>query len=265
MKTALTIAGSDPTSGAGAQLDIRVFQSIGVHGLSVLTSITAQNTIAVKSIYPVEPEAVREQLEVLFEDVGVEALKTGMLYSSSIVEVVSWALEKYGTKKVVVDPVMVSSSGMPLVEDGTIEKMMQVLFPLTTIITPNIYEASLLSGINIEGIDALYDAAEKIKSLGPEVVIITGGHFSPASIAPSGGGRDTVIDLYYDGTEFHRIESERLAGEYHGTGCAFSSALTAYLALGKSALEATRKANEFTVDALRKAYHIGSGMGMLRV
>lgn len=265
MKTALTIAGSDPTSGAGAQLDIKVFQRIGAHGLSVLTSITAQNTIAVKSIYPVEPDAVRAQLEVLFEDVGVDALKTGMLYSSSIVEVVSGALEKYGTKKVVVDPVMVSSSGMPLIEEGTIEKMMQVLFPLTTIITPNIYEASLLSGINIEGIDALYNAAEKIKTLGPEVVIITGGHFSATGLVLSKNKRETVIDLYYDGSEFHRFESERLAGEYHGTGCAFSSALTAYLALGNSALEASRKAKEFTVDALGKAYHIGSGMGMLRV
>ncbi len=261
MKTALTIAGSDPTSGAGAQLDIRVFQRIGVHGLSVLTSITAQNTVAVKSIYPVEPDAVREQLEVLLEDVRVEALKTGMLYSSSIVAVVSGTLKKYGIKKVVVDPVMVSSSGKPLLKEGTVEKMIKVLFPLTTIITPNIYEASLLSGINIEGIDALHDAAGKIKSLGPEVVIITGGHFS----APSRERRDTVTDLYYDGTEFHRIESERLTGEYHGTGCAFSSALTAYLALGKSALEASRKAKEFTVDALKKAYHIGSGMGILRV
>ncbi|GMT47028.1 MAG: hydroxymethylpyrimidine/phosphomethylpyrimidine kinase [bacterium] len=262
MKTALTIAGSDPTSGAGAQLDIKVFHRIGVHGLSVLTSITAQNTIAVKSIYTVESDAVREQLEVLLEDVGVDAVKTGMLYSSSIVEEVSVTLKKYGMKKVVVDPVMVSSSGMPLVEEGTVEKMMQVLFPLTTIITPNIYEASLLSGINIEGIDSLYEAAGKIKALGPEIVIITGGHFSATGISPSKDKTDVVIDLYYDGMEFHRIESERLAGEYHGTGCAFTSALTAYLALGNSALEASRKAKEFVVDALKKAYHIGSGMGI---
>jgi hydroxymethylpyrimidine/phosphomethylpyrimidine kinase len=265
MKTALTIAGSDPTSGAGTQLDIKVFHRIGVHGLSVLTSITAQNTAAVKSIYPVEPDAVRGQLEVLLEDVGVDALKTGMLYSSSIVEVVSGALKKYGIKKVVVDPVMVSSSGMSLVEEGTVEKMIEVLFPLTTIITPNIYEASILSGINIEGFETLYEAAGKIKALGPEIVIITGGHFSATGISPSKDNTDTVIDLYYNGIEFHRIESERLAGEYHGTGCAFSSALTAYLALGNSSLEASRKAKEFTVDVLRNAYHIGSGMGMLRV
>jgi len=160
---------------------------------------------------------------------------------------------------------MVSSSGKPLIEEGTVEKMMQVLFPLITIITPNIYEASLLSGINIEGIDSLYEAAGKIKSLGPQIVIITGGHFSATGISPSKDKTDVVIDFYYDGTEFHRIESERLAGEYHGTGCAFTSALTAYLALGNSALESSRKAKEFVVDALGKAYHIGSGMGMLRV
>ncbi|MEC4685899.1 MAG: bifunctional hydroxymethylpyrimidine kinase/phosphomethylpyrimidine kinase [Nitrospirota bacterium] len=265
MKTALTIAGSDPTSGAGAQLDIKVFQRIGVHGLSVLTSITAQNSAAVKSIHPVEPHAVKEQLAVLLEDVRVDALKTGMLYSSSIVEVVSGILKKYGIKKVVVDPVMVSSSGMPLVEEGTVEKMMEILFPLTTIITPNIYEASLLSGINIEGFDALYEAAGKIKDIGPEIVIITGGHFSATEHATSRGSRDAVVDLYYDGSEFHRIESERFAGEYHGTGCAFTSALTAYLALGNSALEASRTAKKFTVDAIRNAYYIGSGMRMLRV
>lgn len=265
MKTALTIAGSDPTSGAGAQLDIKVFHRIGVHGLSVLTSITAQNTAAVKSIHPVEPDAVREQLEVLLEDVGVDALKTGMLYSGSIVEVVSGIVKKYGMKRVVVDPVMVSSSGMPLVEEGTVEKMIQVLFPLITIITPNIHEAALLSGVNIEGIDSLYEAAGRIKSLGPQIVIITGGHFSAAGISPSEDEADVVIDFYYDGMEFHRLESERFAGEYHGTGCAFTSALTSYLALGNPALEASRKAKEFVVDALGRAYHVGSGMGMLGI
>jgi len=265
MKTALTIAGSDPTCGAGAQLDIKVFQRIGVHGLAVITSITAQNTVAVRSIHPVDPGAVREQLDVLLEDVGVDALKTGMLYSRSTVEEVAETLVKNGLKKVVVDPVTVSSSGMPLVEEGTVEKMIDVLFPLTTVATPNIYEATLLSGINIDGLDTLYEAAMKIKSLGPETVIITGGHFSTPDVAPSEGKTDTVIDLYYNGTEFHRIESERLAGEYHGTGCAFTSALTAYLSLGDSALEASRKAKEFVAGALRRAFHIGGGMGILGV
>ncbi|NOZ25452.1 MAG: bifunctional hydroxymethylpyrimidine kinase/phosphomethylpyrimidine kinase [Nitrospirae bacterium] len=259
MKTALTIAGSDPTCGAGVQLDIKVFQRIGVHGLSVITSITSQNTVAVKSVHPVDTGTVVEQIEVLLEDIGVDALKTGMLYSRSTVEAVSAVLKSRGLSNVVVDPVMVSSSGMPLVEEGAADRMTEVLFPLTTVVTPNIYEASLLSGINIEDADTLYEAARRIKSLGPQAVVITGGHFP----APDGG--NTVVDLYYDGTEFHRFDSERIAGEYHGTGCAFTSALTAYLSLGVSAVEASRKAKEFVDSAVRRASHIGGGMGILGV
>ena len=263
MKTALTIAGSDPTGGAGVQLDIRVFHRFGVHGLSVITSITAQNTTGVRSIRPLEAAAVREQLAVLLEDVRVDALKTGMLYSPSVVEVIADAISGSGIGRVVVDPVTVSSSGTPLIEDATLERMTELLFPLTTVVTPNIYEASLLTGVNIERPEDLEEAAVKIKSLGAEAVIITGGHFPDLTGGHS--GTESAVDLYYDGGKFHRFESRLFKGQYHGTGCAFSSALTANLALGYSALESARRAKEHTTEAVRRAYRIGSGMGMLRV
>ncbi len=258
MKTALTIAGSDPTCGAGVQLDIKVFQRIGVHGLSVVTSITSQNTTGVKSVHPVDTGTVVEQLDVLIEDIRVDAIKTGMLYSSATVEAVSAVLKGAGLGNVVVDPVMASSSGMPLVEEGAVERMIEVLFPLATVVTPNIYEASLLSGMKIEDTDTLCEAAKKIKSFGPDAVVITGGHFPPS-------GDDTVVDLYHDGTDSIFFDSERIPGEYHGTGCAFTSALTAYLSMGEPPPVASRKAKEFVTAAVRKASKIGMGMGILGV
>jgi hydroxymethylpyrimidine/phosphomethylpyrimidine kinase len=276
MKTALTIAGSDPTGGAGIQLDIKVFHRIGVHALSVITSITAQNTEGVSQIYPLSAEMVKRQLESLFEDISVEALKTGMLYSNSVVEVVSETLRHVGARNIVVDPVTVSSTGVPLVEDGTIERMMDLLIPITTVVTPNIYEASLMTGIKIVDFDSLCDAAKKILALGPEVVIITGGHFAETAEESLGNGSEgntenitpepeIITDLYYDGRDFHRIEGERFHGIFHGTGCTFSSALTAYLAHDCSVLDATQRADEFVKESIRNSYRLGKGMGILRV
>ncbi len=259
MKTALTIAGSDPTSGAGAQLDIKVFHSIGIHGLSAITALTAQNTKGVFHVIEVKPSDLKKQIDPLLEDFTIEALKTGMLYSPETVELVKETIQRGRIKKVVVDPVTVSSSGAALVVEGTLERMMEKLLPLTTVITPNIYEASLLSGIHIETTDNLYEAATKIKSLGPEVVIITGGHLDIEA------KRRIAVDLYYDGESFHRIESEMYQGQYHGTGCAFSASLTAYLCVCESVLEATRRAKEFVSHAIRNAYFPGKGMGLLRV
>jgi hydroxymethylpyrimidine/phosphomethylpyrimidine kinase len=253
MKTALTIAGSDPTGGAGLQADLKVFKAFEVHGLSVVSAITAQDTQGVDSVYPVERIAFEKQLRTLLSDIKPDALKLGMLYSSYIVGVVSQIVNDYSLKNLVTDPVTVSSSGMSLVEDGTLDLMREKLFPLSRVITPNIYEASLLTGIMIEDRKDMEDTARALKGMGPEVVVITGGHL-----------QEIALDLYFDG-DFHSIEGEKIKGEYHGTGCAFSAAVTALLALGHSPLEAVRRSKEFISNAIKRAYHPGSGMGLLNL
>lgn len=253
MKTALTIAGSDPTGGAGLQADLKVFRFFGVHGLSVVSALTAQNTEGVDSIFPLEQDAFERQLTVLLSDIRPDALKTGMLHSSRSVESIAEKIVAYSLKDLIIDPVTISSSGMSLMDDGTLDVLKERLFPLARIITPNIYEASVLTGIMVETIDQMEEAARLLKKMGPDVVVITGGHLD--SIA---------LDLYYDG-EFYRVESEKLKGEYHGTGCAFSAALTALMALGHSPLEAVRGAKEFIDNSIKKAYHPGRGMGLLNI
>jgi hydroxymethylpyrimidine/phosphomethylpyrimidine kinase len=262
MKTALTIAGSDPTGGAGIQLDIKVFQTFDVHGLSAITAITAQNTASVKSINPVESNVVKHQIDVLLEDIRVDAVKIGMLYRKSVANAVSTVIRENELRNVVLDPIMIASSGATLIEEGLMERMVDVLFPLIRVITPNMHEASLISGIMIENLDDVYSVAEKIKSLGPEIVIITGGHHD---ILNSGMSRGMVTDFYYDGKNFFRIESKKHDGEYHGTGCAFSSALTALLACEKMPLDAARIATQFVSGSLNHAYSLGYGMRILGI
>ena len=254
MKSALTIAGSDPTGGAGLQADLKVFRAFGVHGFSVTTALTAQNTEGVSAIIPVDKGFFIGQLEVLLRDIRPDALKTGMLFSAWNVDVIADRIEEYSLKNLVVDPVTVSSTGVPLVEQETLEAIRELLFPLAKVITPNIYEASVLTGINIKDVEDMEEAAGSLKEMGPEVVIITGGHLE-----------ELALDLYYDGSDFHRMESVKSQGEYHGTGCAFSSAITASLALGHTALESARNAKEFINNAIRKAYHLGKGMGLLNL
>jgi hydroxymethylpyrimidine/phosphomethylpyrimidine kinase len=240
MKTALTIAGSDPTGGAGLQADLKVFRAFGVHGLAVVSAVTAQNTLGVESVLPIEKEFFEKQLHILLSDTKPEAVKLGMLYSTWAVELITSVIKEYSLKNLVIDPVTVSSSGRTLVADGTLDAVREKLFPLSKVITPNIYEASVLTG-----------AARILKNMGPEVVVITGGHLE-----------EIALDLYYDG-EFHDIEGKKIEGQYHGTGCAFSAAITASLAIGHISLESVRHAKEFINTAIRKAYHPGKGMGLL--
>lgn len=253
MKTVLTIAGSDPTGGAGLQADLKVFKSFGVHGLSVVSAITAQNSESVNSIFPVEKDSLEKQLRILLSDIRPDALKTGMLYSRWAVDTVADIIREYSLSSLVVDPVTVSSSGTSLVDNGTLDSIKEKLFPLSKVITPNIYEATVLTGIMIEDRNGMEEAAKVLKDMGPGVVVITGGHIE-----------EIALDLYYDG-EFHFIEGEKLKGGYHGTGCAFSAAVTALLALGHIPLESVRRAKEFINNAIRKAYHPGRGMGLLNL
>lgn len=251
MKTALTIAGSDPTGGAGLQADIRVFRAFGVHGLSVPSALTAQSTEGVDYIWPVEAPLFRRQLEVLLEDIRPDALKTGMLYTTGAVEETARAVSARSLPNLVVDPVAISSTGVSLIEEGALDALRERLFPLSRVITPNIYEAALLTGINTEAAD-MELAARRLREMGPEAVIVTGGHLE-----------GVAVDLYFDGAEVHRLEGEKAEGDYHGTGCAFSAAIAALLALGHTPLEAARGAKEFIQEAIRKAHAPGRGMRVL--
>ena len=254
MITALTIAGSDPSGGAGFQADLKTFQAIGVYGLSIPSVLTAQNTEGVYDIHELPSDLISHQLDVLLKDVKPDAVKTGMLYTSDTVSVVARMFKHYSLRNLVIDPVTVSSTGVQLIEERGLEVINNDLFPLAKVITPNIYEAGIFTGKEIENEKDMKEAALKLRESGPESVIITGGHLE---------GR--AIDVLFDGEEFFSIESERLEGEFHGTGCVFSAAITASLAMGYSAKEAFIKAKDFTYEAMKSAIPIGKGMKILNV
>ncbi|MBI5049879.1 MAG: bifunctional hydroxymethylpyrimidine kinase/phosphomethylpyrimidine kinase [Nitrospirae bacterium] len=254
MKIALSIAGSDPTGGAGFQADLKTFNSIGVYGISVPSVLTAQSTAGVSDIYEPPVEFFSAQLDSILRDVRPDALKTGMLYSLEIISVVAEKLRQYSLKNLVIDPVTVSSTGVSLVKNGALEAMRNYLFPLARVITPNIYEASVFTGININSENDMKDAAMRLSRSGAQTVIVTGGHL-----------QGTAIDVLWDGEEFLTLESERAEGEYHGTGCAFSSVITACLALGYDVRESAVKAKEFVWNAMRSAVSLGRGMKILNL
>lgn len=253
MKTALTVAGSDPTGGAGLQADLKVFRAFGIHGLAVVSAITAQNSEGVDSLLPVGKDFIERQLHVLLSDIRPHAIKLGMLYKTTTVEIVAEVFKKYSLNNLVIDPVTVSSSGTSLIEDGMLDVLKNALLPLSKVITPNIHEASVLTGMKIEDKKDMEDAVKELKEMGPKVVVITGGHLN-----------EKALDLYYDG-EFHILEGAKMKGEYHGTGCVFSAVITALLALDHSPLEAVRQAKEFLRNAMEKAYYPGRGMAFLRI
>jgi hydroxymethylpyrimidine/phosphomethylpyrimidine kinase len=266
MKTALTIAGADPTGGAGLQADIRVFNHFGVYGLSAVSALTAQNTYEVNAISKVDGKFLEEQLNTLISDIRPDAVKTGMLFSIEAVKAAAKIIKGYDLDNLVIDPVTISSTGRSLIENNGLNALKEELFPLSRVITPNIYEASVLSGIKIIDEKDMERAAVELKKLGPEIIIITGGHFEEVRSQKSEVRSDReTLDLIYDGKGFHYILGKRIKGEYHGTGCAFSAAITASLAKGISVLEAVRKAKEFIDIAIKNAHNIGKGMRLLRI
>lgn len=250
--TALTIAGSDPTGGAGFQADLRTFHSMGVYGLSIPAVLTAQNTEGVHCVHELAADFVSEQMDVLLQDIRPDAVKTGMLYTFDIIQVIAGKVAQYSLDKLVIDPVTVSSTGVRLVEEDGMDIIRKDLFPLAKVITPNIYEAGLFAGTKIENAEDMKEAAIKLKEMGPETVIITGGHL-----------KDKALDMLFDGEEFVFIENERLEGEFHGTGCVFSASLTAGLALAYDVREAFIKAKDFTYHAMRSGISLGRGMKLL--
>ncbi len=251
-KIALTIAGSDPSGGAGLQADLRTFKALGVYGLSIPSALTAQNTEEVYNIHELPPDFISEQIDILLSDIRPDALKTGMLYTTDIIQIIAKKINEYSLENLVIDPVTVSSTGVLLMEEGVLEAVKHYLFPLSKVITPNTYEASVLTGTEIKNEKDVKKTAVKLRDFGTEAVIITGGH-----------SEAKAVDLLFDGEEFLSLENEMLEGEYHGTGCVFSAVITACLARGCDIKEAFIKAKDFTFNAMKSAITVGKGMKIL--
>lgn len=252
VKQALTIAGSDSSGGAGIQADLATFHAHGVFGASVITAVTAQNTAEVRSAFDLPVELVREQLDAVLDDLEIAAAKTGMLSSSAIVETVAEVLDARGFKNLVVDPVMVSKSGHRLLQDGAVEALTSRLIPMARVVTPNLHEAALLAGINIASPDDMKRAAERIGTLGARTVVVKGGH-APFALAVDvvWNAESGIEELHPDRPVFER--------SVHGTGCTFSAAIAARLALGEDVRTAIRKAKRYITRVIAHAPAVGHG------
>ncbi len=253
MITVLTVAGSDPSGGAGIQQDLKVFRSFRTYGLSVVASLTAQNASGVTDVMAVPAKFVAKQIEAVVADIVPGAVKTGMLYSEENVVAVAAAIARYSLQNVVVDPVVCSSTGISLCTKDVPRAMKKKLLPLCRVVTPNLHEASLLSGIRIETLKDMEMAAARLAELGAGNVVITGGHLE-----------GSATDLVYDG-RFHYLKGRKFSGEYHGTGCTFSAALASLLAKGESVGNAAMKAKKFMGVAFGKTFSTGSGMRLFNI
>jgi hydroxymethylpyrimidine/phosphomethylpyrimidine kinase len=255
-KTVLTIAGSDSSGGAGIQADLKTFSACGCYGMSVITAITAQNTQGVRDIYPVELSNIEKQIDAVLEDISVDAVKVGMLHSSEIIQLVADKVKQYSIKNLVIDPVMIATSGDKLLQDEAIEALKTELLPLSDVITPNIPEASILIGCKISSQDELPDAARKLSFGGKVSVMLKAGHLSD----------DELTDVLYDAAndKITLLKSQRINSvNTHGTGCTLSSAIASWLALGSSLQTAVEKGKTFIDNAIKagKDYQIGHGHG----
>lgn len=253
MFKALTIAGSDSGGGAGIQADLKTFQELDVFGMTAITAVTAQNTLGVHGVQAIPKEMIGLQIDSVAQDLGVDALKTGMLFSSEIIKSVAEKIRQYGWGKVVVDPVMIAKGGAPLLQQEAITAVKEYLLPYAFIITPNIPEAEELTGVSIQTEADKIEAAKKLISFGVKNVIIKGGHDQD---------RNESIDLLFDGKDSYTFTSYRIPTKNtHGTGCTFSAAITASLAKGLSVYEAVSIAKRFITAAIEEDLKLGSGHG----
>jgi hydroxymethylpyrimidine/phosphomethylpyrimidine kinase len=252
LKQVLTIAGSDSGGGAGIQADLKAMSANGVFGMSVITAITAQNTRAVTAAYDLPIALIEAQIDAIFEDFEVSAVKTGMLSSTDIVRTVARKLRPLSVENLVVDPVMISKSGYDLLQPDAIESVKHDLIPLARLVTPNLPEAERLTGRPIRTADEARGAARAIHELGPGAVLIKGGHRLD----------EPATDILFDGSEFTILRGEYIeTSNTHGTGCTYASAIAAQLALGKSLADAVRTAKSYITEAIRHALAIGHGHG----
>jgi hydroxymethylpyrimidine/phosphomethylpyrimidine kinase len=252
MRVALTIAGSDSSGGAGIQADLKTFQAHGVFGTSAITAVTVQNTQRVAAVQELEPAIVRDQILCLFDDMSIHAVKIGMVSSTGLIEAVAEALGQVARPPVVLDPVMISKSGYPLLAPEARQAMIARLFPLAEVVTPNNHEAQVLVGRPIATVAEMRAAAIEIRRLGAAKVVVKGGHLGDAA----------ATDVIYDGRDFRELSRQRIDSRHtHGTGCTFSSAVAANLALGKDFFEAVDQAKQYITEAIARAPRIGRGYG----
>ncbi len=251
MKRVLTVAGSDSGGGAGIQADLKAITLLGGFGMSVITALTAQNTLGVHGIHEIPPSFVEKQMEVVLSDIGADAIKTGMLVHSGIIRVVARKIRQYGLKRAVVDPVMVAKSGDSLLRKDAQEALVRELIPLAWVVTPNLPEASVLAGFKVTSLGEMRKAARRIHQLGAKHVVVKGGHL-----------RGRAVDLLYDGKRFEEVVAPRIeTRNTHGTGCTFASAIATFLARGDTIYGAVQKAKTFITLAIQSGLSLGKGTG----
>ncbi|MCX7950714.1 MAG: bifunctional hydroxymethylpyrimidine kinase/phosphomethylpyrimidine kinase [Clostridiales bacterium] len=251
MKKVLTIAGSDSCGGAGIQADLKAFSAHLVYGMSVITSVTAQNTQGVIDAFDLPAEMIQKQIAAIFDDILVDAVKIGMLSSSEIISCVSKSLKYYNAKNIILDPVMISKSGFKLLKDEAIESLIKNLIPMCTLITPNIHEASLIAQMKIEDVEDMKIACKRIYDLGAKNVLVKGGHLN-----------DDAIDVLFDGGKYFKFKGTRVETKNtHGTGCTLSSAIASNLALGFGIVESILKAKNYIQNAIENSFSLGKGVG----
>jgi hydroxymethylpyrimidine/phosphomethylpyrimidine kinase len=251
---ALTIAGSDSGGGAGIQADLKTFSAFRVFGTSVLTALTAQDSVGVHGVHEVPPAFVRAQLDAVLSDFGADAVKIGMLSSAPIIGAVAEGLAAHPHGPVVLDPVMIAKSGDLLLSPDAQQALASLMLPLALVVTPNLHEASALTGMPVSTEEEMEEAARRIHALGPRTVLVKGGHL-----------KDSATDILWDGTRITRFPGTRVAStSTHGTGCTLSSAIAAGLALGRDLTEAIREAKAYVTAAIRGGFQVGRGVGALR-
>jgi hydroxymethylpyrimidine/phosphomethylpyrimidine kinase len=249
----LTIAGSDSGGGAGIQADLKTFSALGCYGMSAITALTAQNTTGVRAIHAIPPQMLRDQIDAVIEDIGVDAVKIGMLHAPEIVQVVADAIDRHQLRQVVLDPVMIATSGAVLIENEAVQALVQQLFPRVHLITPNLDEAGFLVGHTLKNERDMESASDQLLGLGARAVLIKGGHLSG----------DTVADLFVNSQgQKWWLRSPRIhSPNTHGTGCTLSSAIAAHLALGDPIEQAIEKSHAYIRQALQAGAHVRTGSG----
>jgi hydroxymethylpyrimidine/phosphomethylpyrimidine kinase len=251
---ALTIAGSDSGGGAGIQADLKTFSAFRVFGMSVLTAVTAQNSLGVQGVFNLPPEFVSRQIDSVLSDFGADAIKIGMLSTAPIIGAVAERLQAHARDKVVLDPVMIAKSGDALLQPDARTALIKELLPLALVVTPNLHEAEALAGMPVATESDMQEAARRILALGPRNVLVKGGHL-----------RDSATDILWNGRDFARFAAPRLpSNSTHGTGCTFSSAIAAGLARDHALKDAVAEAKAYVTAAIREGFQAGGGVGALR-
>lgn len=252
MKKTLTIAGSDTCGGAGIQADLKTFSAHGTYGMSVITAVTVQNTMGVFGCQDIDPDIIAGQIDAIFTDIDhVDAVKVGMVSKIETINTIADKLEQYKPENIIIDPVMISKSGFDLLKPEAKDALISRLIPLATVLTPNLPEAEVITGMKIDTVDAMKEAAEKIYKMGAKNVFVKGGHLS-----------DDATDILFDGEKIIILEGRRFnTKNTHGTGCTISSAIAANLANGLTVEEAVKAAKKYITTAIEHSFAIGKGVG----